>query len=183
LISGASLVLAGVLLLRVLPWSARAALAAQVMLHERAALLVRARADLADAAILRDSAAQLGQDLVGLAPKILSGNSAADAVADLSGRLNLAASGHQAKLGRVDAAPDSAAAGRLRRVTLRATFECDVRGLVGVLQALELGKAALAVREVRITATDPSSPDGNPEVLRVELAVTGWFLASRDGTK
>ncbi len=32
------------------------------------------------------------------------------------------------------------------RVALRAAFECDIRGLVGMLQALTFGKAALAVR-------------------------------------
>src|SRR5207247_5791705 len=131
LLLGGGVVLAGLLLLRVLPWTVRSALAAESGLRERAALLARARADLADAAVLRDSAAQLGQALIGLAPKILSGNSAPEAVADLSGRVNLAASGHQAKLERVDPVPDSVSRGRLRRGTLRAAFECDVRGLVG----------------------------------------------------
>lgn len=166
------------LLLRVLPWTVRSALAAEAGLRERAALLARARADLADAAVLRDSAAQLGQALVGLAPKILSGNTVADAVSDLSGRVNLAASGHQAKLERMDPVADSTVAGRLHRATLRAAFECDVRGLAGVLQALEFGKTALSVRELRVTAIDASSLNKNPEVLRVELTVTGWFLIS-----
>jgi hypothetical protein len=135
---------------------------------------------LSDAAVLRDSAVQLGAALVGLAPKILSGNSAADAVADLSGRVNLAVSGHQAKLERVDAVPDSTAAGRLRRVTLRAAFECDVRGLAGVLEALEFGKVVLSLRELRVTAVDAASPDKLPEVLRVEMSVAGWYLGNRE---
>src|SRR5690242_10881976 len=126
---GGAAVLGAVLLLRVLPWGVKRALAAETGLHERAALLARARADLVDAGVLRDSAAQVGQALVGLAPRILSGNSAADAVADLSGRVNLVVSGHQAKLERVDPVRDSVRAGRLRRVTLRAGFECDVHGL------------------------------------------------------
>jgi hypothetical protein len=178
-LGGFSIALA-LLLLRVLPWTVRHAVAAEAGLQQRAALLARARTDLADAGVLRDSAFQLGQALVGLAPRILSGRSSAEAVADLSGRVNLAASGHQAKLERVEPVPDSAAAGRLRRATLRATFECDVRGLVGVLQGLELGKVALAVRELRVTAVDVGSPEKSPEILRVELAVSGWFLADRD---
>jgi type II secretion system (T2SS) protein M len=180
LVLGGAAVAGAVLLLRVLPWGVRSALGAEVGLRQRASVLALARADLAVAGELRDSAVALGQALVGLAPKILSGNSVAEAVADLSGRVNLAASNHQAKLERVDPVADSGVAGRLRRATLRTTFECDVRGLVGVLQALEAGKAALAVRELRVTAVDPASADRNAEKLRVELTITGWFLESRE---
>jgi hypothetical protein len=180
LMLGGSVVLTALLLLRVLPSTVRSALAAEAGLRERAGLLARARADLAGAAALRDSAVDLGQRLMGLAPRILSGNSPADAGSDLSGRVNLAVSGHQAKLERVDPVADSMVAGRLHRATLRAAFECDVRGLTGVLQALEFGKTALSVRELRVTAIDVGSLDKNPEVLRVELTVSGWYLANRD---
>ena len=179
LILGGVVLLGTVLLVRVLPWGVRRVLGAEAGLRERAALLARSRADLADAAMLRDSAAELGQALVGLAPKILSGNSGAEAIADLSGRLNLVFSGHQAKLERVDPVPDSTAAGRLRRVMLRAAFECDVRGLAGVLEALALGKVVLPLRELRVTAVDVGSPGKVPEVLRVEMTVTGWYFKGK----
>jgi type II secretion system (T2SS) protein M len=178
LVLGGAAVIGAVLLLRVLPWGVRRVLAAETGLRERATLLARARADLADAGVLRDSAVQLGQALVGLAPKILSGNSAADAGADLSARVNLAVAGHQGKLERVDALPDSLRAGRLRRVALRAAFECDVRGLAGVLEALEFGKVALSLRELRVTAVDAGSADKLPEALRVEVTVAGWYLGN-----
>lgn len=178
-IVGIGAVVIALLVLRVLPWSVRTTLAAQAGMREQAALLGRARVDLAEAAVWRDSAAELGQALVGLAPKILSGNSSADAVADLSGRVNLAASGHQARIERLDPVPDSTSAGRLHRATLRVAFECDVRGLVGVLEALELGKPVLSVRELRVVPVDPASPDKAPEVLRVEVTVRGWFLGRR----
>jgi hypothetical protein len=177
---GGGVVLAALLLLRAVPWTVRTALAAETGLRQRAALVARGRADLADAIALRDSAVELGQALVGLAPKILSGNSVAEAVADLSGRVNLAASRSQAKLERVDPLTDSTVAGRLHRVALRAAFECDIRGLVGMLQALTFGKAALVVRELRVTAVDAGSADRLPEVLRVEMTVAGWFLESRE---
>ena len=176
LLVGGTVVIAAVFVFRVLPWTVRSAVAAETRLREQAVLLARARVDLDDATLLRDSAAELSRALVGLAPRILSGSSAAEAIADLSGRVNLAGSTHQAKLERVDPLPDSALAGRLHRVALRIAFECDVRGLVGVLQELEFGKAALAVRELRVTAVDAASPDKSPEVLRVNLTVTGWFL-------
>ena len=177
---GGGVVLAAFVLLRVLPWTLRSAFAAEVGLHQRAALLARAHAGLAEAGGLRDSAVALGQALVGLAPKILSGNSPAEAVADLSGRVNLAASRSQAKVERVDPLTDSTVAGRLHRVALRAAFECDIRGLVGVLQALTFGNAALVVRELRVTAVDAGSADKNPEVLRVEMTVAGWYLEDRE---
>ena len=180
LVIGAAVVCGAVLLLRVLPWSVRRVFGAEAGLRERATLLARARADLADASVLRDSAAELGQALVGLGPKILSGSSVADAVADLSARVNMAVSGHQAKLERVDPLPDSLRAGRLRRVALRAAFECDVRGLAGVLEALEFGKLALSLRELRVTAVDAAPADKTPEVLRVDMTVAGWYLEERD---
>ncbi len=180
LLIGGGVVLTAVLLLRLLPWTVRSTLAAEAGLRQRAALLARARADLAEGSGLRDSAVHLGHALVGLAPKILSGNSVAEAVADLSGRVNLATSRNQAKLERVDPQTDSTVAGRLHRVALRAAFECDIRGLVGMLQALTFGKATLAVRELRVTAVDAGSADKSPEVLRVEMTVAGWFLEERE---
>jgi Type II secretion system (T2SS), protein M subtype b len=180
LVLGGAAVIGAVLLVRVLPWGVRRVLAAETGLRERATLLARARVDLADAGVLRDSAVQLGQALVGLAPKILSGNAAADAGADLSARVNLAVAGHQGKLERVDALPDSLRAGRLRRVALRAAFECDVRGLAGVLEALEFGTVALSLRELRVTAVDAGSADKLPEALRVEMTVAGWYLGNRE---
>ena len=180
LIIGCGVACGAVLLLRVLPWGVRRVLGAEAGLRERTRLLARARADLADASVLRDSAGQLGQALVGLAPKILSGNSPAEAMADLSGRLNLAVSGHQGRVERVDPLPDSLRTGRLRRVALRAAFECDVRGLAGVLEALEFGTVALSLRELRVTAVDAAPADKMPEVLRVEMTLAGWYLQDRE---
>ena len=176
LLWGGAVVVGAVLLLRVLPWSVRGAVAATSELRARALLLARARTDLAEASLLRDSAAALSQALVRLAPKLLSGSSAAEATADLSGRLNLAASRSAAKLERVDQVPDSAMAGRLHHVRLRATLESDIRGCLGVLRALEREEAALTVSELRIAAVDPSSSNQSPELLRVEVTIGGWFI-------
>ena len=180
---GSGVIIVAVLLLRVLPWTVRTELAAEAALRERAGLLVRARADLAEASALRDSAVALGGGLVAIAPKILSGSAATEAVADLAGRLNLVGSDHRAKLISVDPVADSAAAGRLHRVTVRAAFECDVRGLAGVLQGLDANKAVLTVRELRVTATDAAGLDQKPEVLRTEIVASGWFLVPADTRK
>jgi hypothetical protein len=181
LLRGGAVVLAALFVLRVMPWVMRRAVVAEAELRDRAALVAHARADLETTPMLRDSAAALASAVVALAPELLSGSSAAEAMADLSGRMNLAASSSAAKLERVEPLPDSGRAGRLRRVRLRATIEADIRGLVGVLRAVERAKAALAVTEMRIVAVDPSASDRVPEALRAELTVAGWFLVPSGG--
>jgi hypothetical protein len=173
---GATVVLASVVALRVLPWSVQRLRASVREVRERTALLVRAKAELADAVFLQDSASVLTRAVAGLAPKLLSGDTPAEAFADLAGRLNLAASRNQAKLERTDQLPDSEAIGRLRRVRVRASLQSDIRGVTGLLNALERGEAALSVEDLRIVASDPTGNDGVPEILRAEVTVGGWFL-------
>lgn len=177
---GGALVLGLFVSLRVLPSVIRTALGAEQGLRERATLLARARDNVADAAELRDSAVRVGQALIGLAPKLVNGGRMTEAASDLSGLLSLAVARHQAKLERLEGVPDSTVAGRLRRVTVRAAFECDVRGLAGVLEALEFGKVALSLRDLRVTAVDAGSAARMPEVLRVEITVAGWYLGDGD---
>jgi hypothetical protein len=173
---GGAIVLGGVVCLRLLPWAVRSVVAAGQELRERAALLARARADLDDVPLLRDSATVLTRAIVGLAPKLLSGDTPTEALADLSGRVNLAASLNQAKLERTDQLSDSAVAGRLRRVRMRAAVQSDIRGVTGFLRTIELGDAVLTVEELRIVASDPTSSEQAPEALRLEATVAGWFL-------
>jgi len=173
------MVLGAVVALRVAPWGIARSVAAKRELHERASLLSRARADLADAPLLRDSAGVLTRAVVSLAPKLLSGDTPVEALADLSGWLTLAASRNQAKVERTDQLTDSLAAGRLRRVRVRAALESDIRGVTGFLRAIELGDAVLSIEEARIVTADPSAGEQMPEILRVEVTVTGWFLAQR----
>jgi len=173
-------VLTAVFAFRVAPWCIRSALAAERDLQDKETLLARARADLADAPLLRDSAGVLTRAVVGLAPKLLSGDTPVEALADLSGRLNLAASRSQSKLERTDQLADSTAAGRLRRVRVRTALESDIRGVMGFLSAIELGDAVLSIQDVRIVPAEPSSGEQVPEILRVEVTVTGWFLAQRE---
>lgn len=180
LLLGASVVVGAVVVLRVLPWGARRVLAATGELRERATLLARAREELAQAPVLRDSAARITQALVHLAPKLLGGSSVAEAGADLSAQLNLLAARHQAKLERLDVLSDSGVAGRLGRAGVRVTLESDIRGLAGFLHALAAGDAALAVRDLRIVAPDPGSPDRGPEVLKVELTIEGWYVRASE---
>ena len=48
---------------------------------------------------------------------------------------------------------------------------------------LATGEAALAVRQLRIVAPDPGSPDRVPEILKIEATVEGWYVRDRAAGK
>jgi hypothetical protein len=71
---------------------------------------------------------------------------------------------------------DSARTGWLRRVTVRAVLESDLEGTLATLKAAEKGPAVLVLRSAKLTAMNPASADGVPEVIAAEATVSGWFL-------
>jgi type II secretory pathway component PulM len=172
-----------VLGLRVLPWGIRRATAARALLRERATLLARTREEMASLPTLRDSAAVLSQALVALAPQVLSGATPADAGADLSGRMNLAASRAPAKVERLDPLPDSSGDGRLGRVRIHAALETDIRGLVALIRAIDVGDEVLTLDELRVEAPEPGTATRGPEILKVEITVSGWYFRPRSTEK
>jgi hypothetical protein len=151
-------------------------------LEARQALLDRLEAELAGVDALGDTAKVLQARVIGLAPRILSGASTAEAVNDLVGRVRLATNRSRVKLTRTDLLPDSAVAGRLRRVGVRAGFEGDAQGIVATLRALEADPAALVLDDFRILALNPENGENVAEVLRVEFTVRGWCQAKAGGT-
>jgi hypothetical protein len=179
-IAGGAILLGAVLGLRIVPWAVAGTVAACQDLEERTALLARARAELSALPLLRDSAAVLTRALVALAPRLLDGGNAAEAGADLAARVNHAAARAPARLDRVEPLPDTATAGRLARARVRAALETDVRGLVMLLRALDAGDASLGIERLDVVSADPASPERRPEILRVELVVSGWFLRNGD---
>jgi type II secretory pathway component PulM len=179
LILGGLVIAGAVLGLRVLPSGVRRATRAHAVLHERAALLARTQEEMESLPPLRDSAAVLSQALIALAPQVLSGSTPAEAGADLSGRMNLAASRAPARVDRIDPIPDSSGVGRLGRVRVHATLETDVRGLVALLRAIDAADEVLTLDDLRIEAPAPGRADRGPEVLKVEVTVSGWYLKPR----
>ncbi|HEV8382860.1 MAG TPA: type II secretion system protein GspM [Gemmatimonadales bacterium] len=180
LMMGGLVVAAAVLGLRLVPLGVRRATAAHALLSERAVLLARTRDELAALPKLRDSAAILTQALVALAPQVLSGATAAEAGADLSGRMNLAASRAPARVDRLDPVLDSSGAGRLGRARVHAAFETDVRGLIAFLRAIDAADEMLTLDELHIEAPEPGAPDRGPEILRVEVTISGWYIKARE---
>ncbi len=168
-----------VLGLRVLPAAVRRVTEVGAVLRERATLLARTRDEMASLPTLRDSAAVLSQSLIALAPQVLSGSTSAEAGADLSARMNLAASRAPARIERIDPLPDSSGDGRLGRVRVHAALETDVRGLVALLRAVDAGDEVLKLDELRVQAPDPGTVERGPEILKVEITVSGWYLKAR----
>jgi len=183
LLLGGLVVASAVVGLRVVPWSIRRVAEAHAMLRERATLLARARDEMASLPELRDSAASLSQALLALAPHVLSGSTAVEAGADLSGLMNLAAARAPARVERLDPLADSVDDGRLGRVRVHAALETDVRGLVALLRTIDSGDEVLRLDELHVEAPDPSTTPRGPEILKVELTVTGWYIKPRIAEK
>ena len=180
LIVGGLVVVGAALMLRVLPMALREVSDARAMLRERATLLARTRYEMASLPRLRDSAAVLSQALIALAPQLLSGATEAEAGADLSSRMNLIASRAPAKIERLDAIRDGNANGRLGRVRLQAALETDVRGLVALLKAIDAGNEVLLLDELHVEARQPGGAERGPELLRIEVTVSGWYIKPRE---
>ena len=172
---GASAVGIALLLLRGEPWAVAAMGRLQSRAVESAATANRARDLVGRAPAVRDSLAQVLSGVVALAPKLVSGRSSAEAQATLAGLLNFAAGHNALKVVAIDALPDSAA-GVFAETRAHAVLEGDIRGLVGVLRTVETGDPILTVTSLSISAPDPRSPRGAPEILNLELLVTGYYL-------
>ena len=179
LIIGGGAVLGAVVALRVLPVVVRSVSDKRAMLRERATMLARVHGELSSLPELRDSAAMLSQALIALAPHLLSGSTGTEAGADLSGRMNLIASRAPAKVERVDPVRDSIQNGRLGRVRLHAALETDVRGLVALLKAIDVGEEILLLEELHVDALQPGGVERGPEILKVEVTVSAWYIRPR----
>jgi hypothetical protein len=162
--------------LRGLPWLWSHMSKAHDEALARRELLHRAEADLRTLPALQDSAKRLTEGVIGLAPRLLAGASSSEAIAGLSGHLTHLGIAHQARLDRTDPVPDSTAAGDLRRVSMDAVFESDVRGLAGLLAGFATAQPVTNLTRLRVTAADPTATGRGPEVLRIEVRVEAWYL-------
>jgi hypothetical protein len=174
---GAYLVVAALVGLRLAPAAVRWARALDQQVSSGRQLVRSEQDALGRAAALEDSGRAVRGRLQTLAPRILPGRLESQAISDLSERLGVLASHAGVRLERTDAVTDSARVHGLRRVSVHAAVEGDTGGLVSLLRAINAGDLALSLREVRIVAQDPASPDGRPEVLNGDLTIAGWFLA------
>lgn len=126
---------------------------------------------------MEDSAHVLTGRVAGLAPRILSGASSAVALSDLSGRMNTIVGLAHGRMLRFEAAPDSAAAGPLRRVTAQVEIETDFRGVAELLDYLGQGQLVAVAERLQVTAADPGAVPATLEQLNLVLWVSAWYLA------
>ncbi len=158
-----------------LPRTVGAVMHSRDLVLEQRQLLARRRADVAALDRLADSARVVQASVLALAPRILAGSSAAEAGDDLAARAALAVTRSAGRLLATEALTDSTVAGGLARAAVRLRFEGDGRVVVGTLRALEREAVVLALEELRLLAVNPGSPATEPEILRVELTLRGWY--------
>lgn len=156
------------------------ALAASRRQHElERGLLAETRETIALLPLLEDSAGSLRKAFIGLAPQLLSGSTEAMALADLSGRVKTLVGLIGGQLVGVAPNPDSGRSGELRRVSIRASFATDVRGLAKMFTGLAAGDVVLVPETALITAADPLAGGNTAERLQVEMTILGWFRTNR----
>jgi hypothetical protein len=176
LIWGGAAVLASVLGLRVLPWTARSMAALRVEAVDRVQTVARANEVLADAAATRDSLVQALGAVVALAPRLIDGRTAAEAQASLSGLVSLAAGRHALRIVRLDPLADSAGEGPFNRVAVQVELEGDVAGLTRFLRAVEKGDPLLTLPALSVQSTDPGVGPKVAEQLKIEATIAGLYL-------
>jgi hypothetical protein len=170
-----ALLIAAALVLRVAPPLVGLVTGAHHRLTARTEVLRETRALIANVEPTRDSLATAVAGLVALAPDLIEGSTQAEANAALVSAVGLLAARSALKVVRLDPAADSAA-GPIRSTTVRGEFEGDISGLAAFLRALEEGQPLLSAGALAITAPDPVPRPGTPEVLHIEIEVTGWYL-------
>jgi hypothetical protein len=172
--AGAVAVVALFGVLRVAPWAVTEVRRFRHAAADRVALAERARAMVAAAPQARDSLRQALADVVALAPALIEGTSHADAAATLVSWVAGAAGANALRMNRVESVAGTA--GTLpRAVAVRAELEGDIAGVTGFLRDVETRAPLLTARELALTALDPATPATAPEVLRLELAIAGWY--------
>ena len=175
LILGGSVLLAGVLLLRVLPAGVRLWREQRHELTERERFLAEGEDALADVTSMEHEGDSTRARLVALAPRLLSGTTEAEALADLNGRLALAANRARTRMVRADQVPDSGRVARLHRVRLRVQVESDWSGMAAFLCAAVADPATLRIAALSIRSDEGAATSG-PEILQGEVEVSGWYL-------
>jgi Type II secretion system (T2SS), protein M subtype b len=177
---GGAIIVATLLVLRGGPWAVRSLRHLRERAIAQAKTAAQAREVLMSASAVRDSLGSVLGAIVGLAPELVDGHSEAEAAASLSGVLNLQASQRHIRVVRLDPLPDSGV-GVFGRVTVHAELEGDVGGLAGLLKTIEAGESLLSVSTLVVTAPDPIVRGNSPELLHVELDVSGYYLPRGNG--
>jgi len=177
LLLGSAIVGVAILALRGLPWGAQRLIELRRNAVDRQATLARARSVLAGRLAARDSFEHVVAGIVGLAPHLLDGRTAPDAQASLSDLVSLAAGRHSVRVLRLDPMMVADTSSTVfSRVSVHAEVESDLSGILKLIRALETPDAVLTITSLNVSAPRLNVGPKQPEALRSELNVTGYYL-------
>lgn len=140
---------------------------------ELAGEVARAEASVGALQATVDSLEARKERFVALAPLLVGVEPPAAAAGALAALVSGAAQSAGVRVSSIQVGRDSADGAVVRRISVRAELEGDIRGVAALLETLERGPTLLAVRELSITQPDPAAPADRPETLRVQLLVEG----------
>jgi len=148
--------------------------------HDRAIASARANQLLASASIdprelrtARDSLAARRGRLAVIDSALPVAATASEAVARLASTLGDLADSCSVRVSAIQLRPDSATSNGITEVSARLNGVADVAGLASLLHAIAASKNPLVVRELSVTAPEPSAPPSRAEALRLDLLVAG----------
>lgn len=148
-------------------------------LHGRTAAAVeaaaRAQALVAAEPLIHDSLQRALAEVVRLAPLLVEGGTRAEAAAALAGFLSARCAQLGLRVRSVESLPDSSS-GPIATVLVHAALEGDAAGVASFLSSVEDGTPLLTILRLRIAAVDPTAPRSTPELLRLDLSISGLFL-------
>jgi hypothetical protein len=137
-------------------------------------------AGLAQLPKMRDSVLVRRVRLELLRERVFEAASVEEATASLAMFVSDRAADASVKVNSVQLRPDSVfSSDGFARVAVRLNATGDVRGLAGLLGALEGDSLLLAVRELSVNQPEPAAPDTKPEALRFDFLVEALAMHPR----
>lgn len=108
---------------------------------------------------------------------LLNGGTSEEALSSLAVAVSDAAEASGVRIDQVQEVADSGVAGFMSRVTIRGLITGDTEGLASLFAALESAPVRLTIGSLRVVASDQGLDSAQPEALRLELDVHGWWSA------
>jgi hypothetical protein len=139
----------------------------------------RARTSIARSKETRDTLAARNVRYLALAAHLLEQQTPVGAGGSLAAIVSDAAAASNVRVGSVQIRADTTNVGAFMNVTVRAELTGDIRGLAGLLSAIEQGQTLIAVRALSISQPEIGAGDDRAEVLRAELVVEGLMPSTR----
>ena len=148
--------------------------------RDRAIALARANRVLAEASVdprelraARDSLAARRGRLVAIDSALPVAATASEAVARLASTLGDLADSCLVRVSAIQLRPDSMTSNGITEVSARLNGVADVAGLASLLHAIAASENPLVVRELSVTAPEPTAPPTRVEALRFDVLVAG----------